>query len=113
MLRVGLTAARAPSGGRWQVVIVEDADRLTEAAWNALLKAVEEPPERTVFLLCAPSTHPDDVPVTIRSRCRLVTLRIPAAEAVASVLGPAGIEPATAEGAAQAAQGHGGPAPPP
>ncbi|MDQ1656924.1 MAG: polymerase subunit delta, partial [Cryptosporangiaceae bacterium] len=50
-----LRAASAPSGGRWQVVLVEDADRLTEAASNALLKAVEEPPERTVFLLCAPS----------------------------------------------------------
>jgi DNA polymerase-3 subunit delta' len=99
-------AARRPAHGRWQVVVVEDADRLTEAAWNALLKAVEEPPERTVFLLCAPSTHPDDVPVTIRSRCRLVTLRIPSADAVASVLVRSGIDPATAEWAAQAAQGH-------
>ena len=74
-----LTAARLPSLGRWQVVLVEDADRLTEAASNALLKAVEEPPQRTVFLLCAPSTHPDDVAITIRSRCR----RRPAAHAVA------------------------------
>jgi DNA polymerase III subunit delta' len=99
-------AARRPALGRWQVVVVEDADRLTEQAWNALLKAVEEPPERTVFLLCAPSTHPDDVPVTIRSRCRLVTLRIPPADAVASVLVKSGTDPATAEWAAQAAQGH-------
>ncbi|EEP72909.1 DNA polymerase III, delta prime subunit, partial [Micromonospora sp. ATCC 39149] len=50
-----LRAASTPSGGRWQVVIISDADRLTEAAGNALLKAVEEPPPRTVFLLCAPS----------------------------------------------------------
>ena len=66
--------------------MIEDADRLTEQAANALLKAVEEPPPRTVFLLCAPSTHPDDVPLTIRSRCRLVALRTPSAEAVTAVL---------------------------
>jgi DNA polymerase-3 subunit delta' len=106
MRRVVLTAARAPSGGRWQVVIVEDADRLTEAAANALLKAVEEPPERTVFLLCAPSTHPDDVPVTVRSRCRVVTLRTPSAAAVAQVLVGRGIDPEMAEWAAAASQGH-------
>ena len=81
-----LRAASAPSGGRWQIVIIEDADRLTEAAGNALLKAIEEPPPRTVFLLCAPSTHPDDVSVTIRSRCRVVPLRQPPPAAVAEVL---------------------------
>jgi DNA polymerase III delta prime subunit len=64
-------AARRPALGRWQVVVIEDADRLTEQAANALLKAVEEPPPRTVFLLCAPSTHPDDVPLTIRVPARL------------------------------------------
>ena len=80
------TAARRPTGGRWQVVIITDADRLTEGAANALLKAVEEPPARTVFLLCAPSDHPEDVSVTIRSRCRAVPLRTPAAEAIADVL---------------------------
>ena len=67
-----LRAASAPAGGRWQVLLIEDADRLTEAAGNALLKAIEEPAPRTVFLLCTPSTHPDDISVTIRSRCRLV-----------------------------------------
>ena len=77
---------RTPASGRWQVVLIEDADRLTEAAGNALLKAVEEPPRRTVFLLCAPSTHPDDISVTIRSRCRVVPLRQPAPEAVAELL---------------------------
>jgi DNA polymerase-3 subunit delta' len=79
-------AARRPTGGRWQVVVIEDADRLTEGAANALLKAVEEPPDRTVFLLCAPSDHPEDVSVTIRSRCRVVALRTPAPEAIAEVL---------------------------
>jgi DNA polymerase III subunit delta' len=79
-------SARRPTGARWQVVIITDADRLTEGAANALLKAVEEPPERTVFLLCAPSDHPEDVPVTIRSRCRHLGLRTPSAEAIAEVL---------------------------
>ncbi|MFI7434493.1 DNA polymerase III subunit delta' [Micromonospora haikouensis] len=102
-----LRAASTPSGGRWQVVIISDADRLTEAAGNALLKAVEEPPPRTVFLLCAPSTHPDDVSVTIRSRCRVVPLRQPAPEAVAEVLVRRdGITPDVARWAAAAAQGH-------
>jgi DNA polymerase-3 subunit delta' len=100
------TAARRPSLGRWQVVVIEDADRLTEQAANALLKAIEEPPERTVFLLCAPSTHPDDIAVTIRSRCRLVTLRTPPASAVSEVLQRSGVDPATAEWAAAAGQGH-------
>ncbi|HEX6500408.1 MAG TPA: DNA polymerase III subunit delta' [Micromonosporaceae bacterium] len=102
-----LRAQSAPSQGRWQVLLIEDADRLTEAAGNALLKAVEEPPPRTVFLLCTPSTHPDDISVTIRSRCRLVTLRQPPAEAVATVLVERdGVEPAAAAWAAAAAQGH-------
>jgi DNA polymerase-3 subunit delta' len=102
-----LRASSAPSNGRWQVVLIEDADRLVEAASNALLKAIEEPPERTVFLLCAPSTHPDDVAVTIRSRCRVISLRSPAAEAVAAVLIERDdVDPATARWAAQASQGH-------
>ena len=102
-----LRAASSPTQGRWQVLLVEDADRLTEQAGNALLKAVEEPPARTVFLLCTPSTHPDDISVTIRSRCRVVTLRQPSAEAVASVLQfRDGVPADTASWAASAAQGH-------
>jgi DNA polymerase-3 subunit delta' len=102
-----LRAASSPSQGRWQVLLVEDADRLTEAAGNALLKAIEEPPPRTVFLLCTPSTHPDDISVTIRSRCRVVPLRQPPAEAVAAVLRQRdGTDGATADWAAAAAQGH-------
>jgi DNA polymerase-3 subunit delta' len=102
---VGRTARR-PALGRWQVVLIEDADRLTESASNALLKAIEEPPERTVLLLCAPSLHPDDVMVTVRSRCRLVALRTPPAEAVAGVLRADGIDAETAHWAAAAGQGH-------
>jgi DNA polymerase-3 subunit delta' len=79
-------AGRAPSQGRWQMIIVEDADRMSESAANAVLKMIEEPPARTVVMLCAPSLHPDDVPVTIRSRCRVVSLRTPPADAIAEVL---------------------------
>jgi DNA polymerase III subunit delta' len=101
------TAARAPSQGRWQIVLVEDADRMSEAASNAVLKMLEEPPPRTVILLCAPSLHPDDVPVTIRSRCRVVPLRTPTMEAVAEVLVRRdGIDPALAAWSAAAAGGH-------
>ena len=100
-------AARRPTTGDWQVVIIEDADRLTEGASNALLKAVEEPPERTVFLLCAPSDHPEDVSVTIRSRCRLVPLRTPPADAIAQMLiARDGIEPERATWAAAVCNGH-------
>ncbi len=107
MRELVLRAAGRPSGGRWQIVIIEDADRLSERAANALLKAVEEPSPRTVFLLCAPSDHPDDVPVTIRSRCRVVPLVQPSAEAVAGVLvSRDGTSADVAAWAAAAAQGH-------
>jgi DNA polymerase-3 subunit delta' len=97
-------AALAPTRGRWQVTIVEDADRFTEQALNALLKALEEPPPRGVWLLCAPSV--EDLLPTIRSRCRLVTLRIPPADAVARYLQQEGVAPEAADFAARAAQGH-------
>src|SRR6266516_2504484 len=79
-----LRAAGVPSGGRWQVVLFEGADRATEQAANALLKAIEEPPPRTVWLLCAPSA--EELVTTIRSRCRLVVLRTPPAEAISAEL---------------------------
>jgi DNA polymerase-3 subunit delta' len=106
MRTVVATAARLPALGRWQVVLIEDADRLTEQASNALLKAAEEPPARTVFLMCAPSTHPDDVAITIRSRCRLVPLRIPPPDAVTGILQRSGVDAETARWAAAAGQGH-------
>lgn len=100
-------AARRPSTGRWQILLITDADRLTEGAANALLKALEEPAERTVFLLCAPSDHPDDVPITIRSRCRAVPLGTPPAEDIAEVLRSRdGVDPDTAGWAASVCGGH-------
>jgi DNA polymerase-3 subunit delta' len=97
-------SALAPAQGRWQVTIVEDADRFTEQALNALLKAIEEPPPRAVWLLCAPS--PEDLLPTIRSRCRLVSLRIPPYDAVADYLEGEGVERSLAAFAARAAQAH-------
>ncbi|MFD4293609.1 DNA polymerase III subunit delta' [Rhodococcus sp. NPDC058505] len=100
-------AARRPSTGRWQVMIIEDADRLTEGAANALLKVVEEPPERTVFLLCAPSEDPEDISVTLRSRCRHVGLVTPSVDAIAAVLRETdGLDEQAALEAARISGGH-------
>ncbi|MER6216440.1 MULTISPECIES: DNA polymerase III subunit delta' [unclassified Streptomyces] len=98
-------AQLSPAVGRWQVIVLEDADRLTEGAGNVLLKAVEEPAPRTVWLLCAPSL--EDVLPTIRSRCRHLSLTTPSVAAVAEVLVRRdGVEPAAAAAAARATQGH-------
>ncbi|GEA85819.1 DNA polymerase III subunit delta' [Cellulomonas gelida] len=98
-------AQRSPSEGRWRVILVEDADRLVERTSNLLLKALEEPAPRTVWLLCAPS--PQDVLVTLRSRSRSVALRVPPVEAVVELLVQRdGIDPQVAEVAARAAQSH-------
>ncbi|UDY23817.1 DNA polymerase III subunit delta' [Nocardioides sp. Kera G14] len=98
-------SALAPARGRWQILIVEDADRLTEQANNALLKAIEEPNDRTVWILCAPTV--EDLLPTIRSRCRLVTLSTPTTAEVATFLATHdGINPALADYAARASQGH-------
>ena len=97
--------AWAPSMGGWRVVVMEDADRLTESAASALLKAIEEPGTRTVWLLCAPTLH--DVLPTIRSRCRHLQLRTPSLEAVTNVLiNRDHIAPGMAEFAARISQGH-------
>lgn len=104
---LALRAALAPAGGRWQVVIVEDADRLTEFAANALLKSIEEPAAHTVWVLCAPSPDPEHVPTTIVSRCRLLLLRTPPTSAVAGYLASReGVPESVAAFAARASQGH-------
>ncbi|MEU8758566.1 DNA polymerase III subunit delta' [Streptomyces sp. NPDC048659] len=98
-------AQLSPAGRRWQVIVLEDADRLTEGAANVLLKAVEEPAPRTVWMLCAPSL--EDVLPTIRSRCRHLSLTTPSVAAVADLLVRRdGIEPQVAQAAARATQGH-------
>ena len=101
---VGL-AQRSPAGGRWRVIVIEDADRLNDSSGNVLLKAVEEPPPRTVWLLCAPGA--DDVLTTIRSRCRRIGLRIPPVAEVAKLLVRRdGADPGVAAFAARSAQSH-------
>src|SRR5665811_2118571 len=98
-------AARRPSVGLWRVIVIEDADRLHERAADALLKALEEPVARTVWILCAPFL--EDVIITIRSRSRHVRLRTPPVEAVAALLVRRdGIDLAMATFAARAAQCH-------
>ncbi len=100
-------AARRPSTGRWQVVLIEDADRLTEGAANALLKVVEEPPPSTVFVLCAPSVDPEDIAITLRSRCRHLALVTPAVDAIARVLIESdGLSRQEAQWAASVSGGH-------
>ncbi len=100
-------ASRRPGTGRWQIVLIEDADRLTEGAANALLKVVEEPPPSTVFLLCAPSVDPEDITITLRSRCRHVALVTPPVEAIAQVLiASDGLPAEDANWAASVSGGH-------
>ena len=95
----------APSVAAWRVVVIEDADRLTDSAANALLKVVEEPGLRTVWLLCAPTIT--DVLPTIRSRCRHLSLRMPSTKAITKLLIERdSIDPSTAEFVAKASGGH-------
>ncbi|GHD12897.1 DNA polymerase III subunit delta' [Zhihengliuella salsuginis] len=98
-------AQARPSGGRWRIIIMEDADRMAERTTNVLLKAIEEPPPHTIWILCAPS--PADVLVTIRSRCRPVSLRVPSREAVADLLVRRdGLTAEQADFAARVSQSH-------
>lgn len=98
-------AAMSPTLGRFQVLVVEDADRVTERGADALLKSIEEPAARTVWLLCAP--NPEDVVVTVRSRCRRVELTTPSTAAITELLQHRdGVDAVTAGFAARVAQGH-------
>lgn len=97
-------ASWSPAVGNYRVIVIEDADRLTESAANALLKAIEEPGLRTVWLLCAPSAT--DVLPTIRSRTRSLVLRTPSVAAVAALLEEEKFSSAMANFAARASQGH-------
>ncbi|MFV0452708.1 MAG: DNA polymerase III subunit delta' [Propioniciclava sp.] len=98
-------AAMAPTLGRAQVLVVEDADRITERGADALLKAIEEPASRTIWILCAPTA--DDVVITIRSRCRRVELSTPGERDIARLLTERDQVPAEmAAHAARVAQGH-------
>lgn len=98
-------ASWAPSVANYRVVVMEDADRLTESAANALLKVIEEPGLRTIWLLCAPTLT--DVLPTIRSRCRHLSLRTPSTKAIAKLLIERdGVESSTADFVARVSGGH-------
>ena len=95
----------SPSVGRFRVMVIEDADRMAERTSNVLLKALEEPPPRTVWILCAPS-EADLIP-TIRSRVRSVRLRVPSVDEVAELISRRdGVDVATATRAARESQSH-------
>jgi DNA polymerase III subunit delta' len=108
MRELVLRSALVPVERRWQVMVIEDADRLGDAGGrtaNTLLKSIEEPTPKTVWLLCAPTL--EDVPQTIRSRCRTVALTTPTAEEVARFLvATDGVPAPVAAFAARASQGH-------
>lgn len=93
-----LKAQDRPSVSRWRVILLEDTERMPERTSNVLLKAIEEPPPHTIWLLTAPS--PADVLVTIRSRCRPVQLPVPQAQAIAAYLESTGVEAGLAHRAA-------------
>jgi len=98
-------ASWKPSIANYRIVVIEDADRLTDSAANALLKVIEEPGLRTIWLLCAPTLT--DVLPTIRSRCRHLTLRTPSTKAITKLLIERNqIESKTAEFVAKASGGH-------
>jgi DNA polymerase-3 subunit delta' len=98
-------SALAPARRRYQIMVIEDADRLGERTGNTLLKAIEEPTPKTVWLLCAPTL--EDVLPTIRSRCRNISLATPTATQVAEFLtSRVGVSEGLAAFAARASQGH-------
>lgn len=100
-------ALALPTHADWRVIIIEDADRLSDGAANALLKTVEEPSPRTVIMLCAPSTDHRDISVTLRSRCRHVYVPTPSLEDATRILVADGdISEDAARLAAAATSGH-------
>src|SRR6266851_3167174 len=62
-----------PARDRYKIYILDEAHQITDAAFNALLKTLEEPPEHIVFMLA--TTQPEDIPQTIRSRCQHFSFR--------------------------------------
>lgn len=98
---------RTASMGGWRVAIIDIADDMNRNAANALLKALEEPPAKTVLLLL--SVQPGRLLATIRSRCRRINLRPVDAETIAALLeDEAGLSMQQAKELAKAAQGRPG-----
>ena len=68
-------AVLQPVEGRYKIYILDEAHQLTDAAWNALLKLIEEPPPHLVFVFC--TTEVSKVLVTVRSRCQVFAFQRP------------------------------------
>ena len=73
-----------PAEGRYKVYIVDEAHQLTTAAWNALLKLIEEPPPHLVFVFC--TTELSKVIQTVRSRCQTFVFQRPRLQEIVTVL---------------------------
>ena len=74
----------APSPGKYRVYIVDEVHMLSTPAFNALLKTLEEPPPRSLFVFC--TTNPEKIPFTVLSRCQRYDLRrIPTSEVAANL----------------------------
>lgn len=98
-------AEQMPSTAPWRIIIIEDVDRMLERTTNVLLKEIEEPSPRTIWLLCAPSAQ--DVLPTIRSRTRIVNLAVPQTSDVAAYLQSSlGVDEHVAMRAARLSEGH-------
>jgi DNA polymerase-3 subunit delta' len=98
-------SSMATNLGKYRVIIIEDADRMTERTSNVLLKVLEEPAENVIWVLCAPSVS--DLLPTIRSRTRNLNLRLPSIDEVATLLVERdGVEPELAKRSALLAQNH-------
>lgn len=99
-------AARLPTISAWRVIIIDDADRLTQEAADAFLKTVEEPPASTVIIMCAPSTDPQDFSQTLRSRCRHLYIPAPSRGEIVRMLIDEGASESDAALAAAASLRH-------
>jgi DNA polymerase-3 subunit gamma/tau len=78
------SVAFAPVSGRHKVYILDEAHMLSQAAWNAFLKTLEEPPPHTVFVLA--TTEAQKVPATVVDRCHRFDFQRPTVEQISSVL---------------------------
>ena len=95
----------SPSISNWRVVIIQDTQRLTEAAANALLRVIEEPGARNVWILCVPSNV--EVLPTIKSRCRQINFRTPSNHSVVQFIKENfGVDSAIAELVAHISDGN-------
>jgi DNA polymerase-3 subunit gamma/tau len=80
----------APNGGRYKVYIIDEVHMLSNSAFNALLKTIEEPPPYIVFIFATTELH--KVPATIKSRCQQFAFRLFKIEMIQELLANAAAE---------------------